>query len=526
MNKKYLYIIIALFLKQTMASQTQIGQDIVGESFGEYSGWSISMPDEKTIAIGAPYNSLYTGQVRVYTFNGIFWSKKGQNFEGEQAYDKLGYSVSMPDSNTIAIGAPFNESYGFDGGQVRIYIWDGTDWTQKGQAFYGNNGFELGTYVYMPDSNTIAIGAPGFTSNYMYQRGKVMVFSWNGNAWMQKGQDLLGEMGYDRYGVVEMPDSNTIAIGSPNTDSQYGYGHVKVYSWDNTGWVQKGSTIYGLSQYDNFGWSVSMPDAYNIAIGCPYYYSIGTFVSYAQVFKWINNDWVQQGNTFYPDSLDNQLGWSISMPDAYNVAIGSPSNFNNNNGELGIYYWDGLNWVQNGQMIYGFNYLENFGTSLSMASANYFAVGALGDSIPGNASGTVRVYKICTSYFIDPVISCGDYTWIDSITYTSSNYTAKDTLINILGCDSIVTLNFTMANPDFIIIQPSEITLFEGENAMFTVNASNVDYYQWQSDIGNGFENLNNGGQYVGIDSSILTINNVTLFNDNQLFRCLVSNSL
>ena len=45
---------------------------------------------------------------------------------------------------------------------------------------------------------------------------------------------------------------------------------------------------------------------------------------------------------------------------------------------------------------------------------------------------------------IDTITACDTYTWIDGITYTSSNTTAKDTLLNAAGCDSIVSLNLTI----------------------------------------------------------------------------------
>ena len=44
----------------------------------------------------------------------------------------------------------------------------------------------------------------------------------------------------------------------------------------------------------------------------------------------------------------------------------------------------------------------------------------------------------------DTVSSCGAYTWINGVTYTSSNYSATHTLPNGAGCDSIITLNLTI----------------------------------------------------------------------------------
>lgn len=48
----------------------------------------------------------------------------------------------------------------------------------------------------------------------------------------------------------------------------------------------------------------------------------------------------------------------------------------------------------------------------------------------------------------DTQITCGSFLWIDGNTYTSSNNTAIHTLVNAVGCDSVVTLNLTINNGD------------------------------------------------------------------------------
>ena len=45
---------------------------------------------------------------------------------------------------------------------------------------------------------------------------------------------------------------------------------------------------------------------------------------------------------------------------------------------------------------------------------------------------------------IETVTACDSYTWIDGNTYTASNSTAQQTLTNVVGCDSVVTLNLTV----------------------------------------------------------------------------------
>ena len=48
----------------------------------------------------------------------------------------------------------------------------------------------------------------------------------------------------------------------------------------------------------------------------------------------------------------------------------------------------------------------------------------------------------------DAQTACNDYTWIDGNLYTVSNNTATHTLTNVNGCDSVVTLNLTINSPD------------------------------------------------------------------------------
>ena len=62
----------------------------------------------------------------------------------------------------------------------------------------------------------------------------------------------------------------------------------------------------------------------------------------------------------------------------------------------------------------------------------------------------------------DVVVACDSYTWIDGVTYTSSNNTATQTLTNIGGCDSVSTLNLT--------INPSSTS---------TTDVTECDTYTW-----------------------------------------------
>jgi hypothetical protein len=158
------------------------------------------------------------------------WNQRGSDIDGEAAGDQSGRSVSMPDANTMAIGASANDGSASDAGHVRVYAWNGSAWVQKGADIDGEAAEDLsGQAVSMPDSNTVAIGS-GSNDGSGTDEGHVRVYTWNGSAWVQKGSDIDGEAHTDFSGqAVSMPDSNTVAIGAAYNDgTASNAGHVRV----------------------------------------------------------------------------------------------------------------------------------------------------------------------------------------------------------------------------------------------------------------------------------------------------------
>jgi blue copper oxidase len=75
------------------------------------------------------------------------------------------------------------------------------------------------------------------------------------------------------------------------------------------------------------------------------------------------------------------------------------------------------------------------------------------------------------------------------------------------------------------ITQPQNQTASEGSIATFSVEMNDTVgvTYQWQTNTGTGFQNLENIGQYSGVFTSNLNISNVAAINNNQAFRCIVT---
>lgn len=409
--KKTILLLLAIFAVVNMCNAQnflQKGADINGEAANNESGRSVSMPDNNTVAIGAinnDGNGTDAGHVRIYRWNpanGGIWVQKGNDIDGESANDLSGFSVSMPDSNTIAIGAVSNDGAGSNSGHVRIYRWNsasGGTWVQIGTDIDGEAADDgSGGSISMPDSNTVAIGATSNNGNGN-DAGHVRIYRWDGNVWVQKGNDIDGEALGDFSGKsVSMPDSNTVAIGASGNDGiGISAGHVRIYNWNGTTWVQKGIDIDGEAAYDLAGNSVSMPDSNTVAIGANR--NDGSFINagHVRIYSWNGSVWVQKGIDIDGEAYTDESGISISMPDSNTVAIGTP--YNNGNGtyagHVRIYYWNPANggtWLQKGIDIDGEAALNYSGYSVSMPDSITVAIGAPFNVGTGSLAGHARVY--------------------------------------------------------------------------------------------------------------------------------------
>jgi hypothetical protein len=72
--------------------------------------------------------------------------------------------------------------------------------------------------------------------------------------------------------------------------------------------------------------------------------------------------------------------------------------------------------------------------------------------------------------------------------------------------------------------QPANQTININNSAQFITSSTDpAATYQWQTDLGVGFQNMNNVGQYSGTSNDTLTVANTTFSNNNQPFRCIIN---
>jgi hypothetical protein len=185
------------------------------------------------VAVGTPA-FLTSGRVRIYEWSGSAWVQLGGDIDGEAAGDNSGDSVSLSaDGNRVAIGARFNAGNGGGSGQVRIYEWSGSAWVQLGGDIDGEaSGDNSGSSVSLSaDGSRVAIGAPRSSENG-FDSGQVRIYEWSGSAWTQLGESIDGEEADDNSGVSVSisSDGSRLAIGAPNNDENgENSGHVRIY---------------------------------------------------------------------------------------------------------------------------------------------------------------------------------------------------------------------------------------------------------------------------------------------------------
>ena len=73
-----------------------------------------------------------------------------------------------------------------------------------------------------------------------------------------------------------------------------------------------------------------------------------------------------------------------------------------------------------------------------------------------------------------------------------------------------------------ISTQPLSQSVSISNNVQFTTSSDSSATYQWQSDLGVGFQNINSVGQYSGTTNDTLSVSSVTMSNNNQPFRCII----
>lgn len=371
---------------------TPLGVAIDGEAAGDLSGTSVSLSaDGQTIAIGAPGNETDGtggGHVRVYDWNGATWAQRGADIDAPIATVSTGGMVNLSaDGQTLVVG-----SYG------RVLRWNGTEWEG-----IGGFGTSKKSVALSADGLTVAMG---WNIGTLDHRGIVKIYRWTGSGWGELGQDLHGEATGDYSGdaVALSADGEVVAIGAPvNDGAADGAGHVRVYRLNDDVWEQVGADLDGERILDHNGAAVALSaDGRTLAIGADWSSTAEFRVGKVRVFRWSGSEWIQQGTSIFGETSNDQSGAAISLSaDGRTLVIGARFNeggftaLNNNAGHARVYRWTEVGWKQVGTDIDGDALGDQFGTSVAVSADGLtVAAGAPCHDGSGDDAGRVRVYRL------------------------------------------------------------------------------------------------------------------------------------
>ena len=329
----------------------QLGQKIEGEVCGDYFGDYLALSGDGTVyAAGAAYydnpDGSNIGLVRIYKYgtNGE-WEKIGE-LTGDGGGNRYGWGLSLNQDGTIlAVSSPYM-SYS---GVARIYDWSGSTWVQRGLNLIGDVGNDMfGMMVQLSsDGDTVAVSAKGHPSVATATRtGYVKVFDWSGTAWEQRGQNIDGEVDGDHSFTIDLSaDGNILAFGGKDndagsTDASHNVGHVRVFEW-TTSWTQRGLDIDGVQMQEQSGYSVSISSSGDtLAVGSPYYDVDGVNNKGRVRVFDWNGTWVERSEIV--GGLGNlHKGRSISLSQGGSRLVVGADGFSSNRGRVRVFDYTG-----------------------------------------------------------------------------------------------------------------------------------------------------------------------------------------
>ncbi|MDA9599162.1 flagellin, partial [bacterium] len=403
---------------------TQRGLDLDGEAAGDQHGFSVSLSlDGNTLAVGAIQNAasgIHRGHARVYSWNGSAWQQMGSDIDGVSNYAYNGHSVNLSDDGqTLAVGALQPGGLG----STSVYTWDASNsqWVAKGAAISGIGADDRsgGSVKLSADGNTLAISANRGDGAAGVDSGYVRIFSWNGSAWVQRGINISGEAANDFSGssISLSDDGNILAIGSAYNDGNgSNSGHARVYIWNGTSWNQLGNDIDGESA-DDYSYFVNLSlDGTTLAVGAPVAKDgSGNATGHTRVYKWDGSSWVQRGSDIDGDDSGDNSGWQVSLNDDGTVVTAVAPSHDNSIGHAKVYKWNGTNWVQVGNDIDGETAGDGTRSVSTNAYGNTIALGSRYNDGNGQDSGHVRVYDWPSVYSYAPGVSKLDFNNLDLV---------------------------------------------------------------------------------------------------------------
>ena len=285
---------------ETTGLWSQMGSTFQSPAFNDDFGRSVALSgDGSILAIGIAGQNNAIGVVQVYEWSGTVWNQLGSDLTGTSANDDFGYAVGLSQDGTrLIVGAPFNDEAGANTGEVKVFDWNGSVWSQVGSDLNGVYNASISDWFgyavdMAADGLSFVVGAPhtGYLSGtFTFTTGSALIYQWNGSDWAQVGNTIINNSPLCNYGsVVSIDDSGTRVAVSDSFASEPRDG-VQIYdynsatdTWDQVGTGIDGAELealygpgsqgisYQAINLSNFGYSVDLSgNGARIVIGAPF----------------------------------------------------------------------------------------------------------------------------------------------------------------------------------------------------------------------------------------------------------------
>ena len=147
----------------------------------------------------------------------------------------------------MVVGAP-QQSLDTHGaaGYIRVYWWDGNGWLQLGQDLIGvGSSDEFGDSLSLSgDGQIFSVGSPYYNDDTGMDAGKVRVFHFNinRNQWEPLGLAIVRTPGDAFSEVAISEDGRTLVVGVPDTslNGNIEVGPICIFSFDGNDWKSCG----------------------------------------------------------------------------------------------------------------------------------------------------------------------------------------------------------------------------------------------------------------------------------------------
>jgi hypothetical protein len=324
---------------------------------------------------------------------------------GEGLNHLYGYSTALnSDGSIVGIGAVGYDENGSQSGYVQIYSNNNGNWVQIGSNLLGANADErFGSSISFDATGTrVAIGGPYHQVDGVNFAGHVQVFDYDGSDWVQVGGDIDPPVNFGAFGtsVKLNPTGEFLIVGAENHSEGTGnlfIGSTRVYRLNGGTWEQIGDDIDGDQQGDYSGFSVDINNDGSI-IAISYYRSNGD-TGKVKIFEKNSSDqWVQKGNELVGGGANYRFGYSINMNGMGNrIVVGEIAGGVPATGRVFVYDYISSTdtWNQVGQDILGEEMNDFFGQSVDITDdGSIIIIGAPGNGENAWINGEVKLFRL------------------------------------------------------------------------------------------------------------------------------------